>query len=82
MVFVSPVRADKARPEVFARPFEAPVSLIRAKLRISIEIIGFLATHNFQSIDRYHFAMRCFRAVPGGPRLTNTRGGNNEHDYP
>jgi hypothetical protein len=74
MLFVPSVRVDKARPDFFVRALlRKPV--IDAKLTVRIRIFRFLSSHNFQPIDRYHFAMRCFRQPLGGPRQTNTRGG-------
>ena len=75
MMFVPSVRADEARPEVFARALRARAPKFAARLTISVKTIGFLANHNFRPIERYHFAMRCFQRPLGGPRQANTRGG-------
>ena len=75
MLFMPPVRADGARSDLFVRRRLAVVREFAAKLTISFNTVGFLANHNFQLIDRYHFAMRCFVRPLGGPRQLNTRGG-------
>ena len=75
MMFAQSARAYKARPDSFARQLFAPLAATRAKLIVSLELIGFLSGYNFRLIDHHNFAMRCFPRPLGGPRQPNTRGG-------
>ena len=75
MMFAQSARAYKARPDVFARQLFATLTATRAKLIVSLELIGLLSDHNFRLIDHHNFAMRCFPRPLGGPRQPNTRGG-------
>ena len=75
MIFVPFARAYSTRLGEPARPPSAYFAVVTAKLIVSFEIIRLLAIHYFRSIYYHYFAMRCFRRPLGGPRQTNTRGG-------
>lgn len=75
MMIALHVRADEACLDGFAHHLVTRELTILAKLNVSFGIVGLLANHNFRPIDRHHFAMRCFPRLLGGPRQSNTRGG-------